>query len=205
MSPDQIQEFLKLVFVFFYAVILHECAHGWVANKLGDPTAKMLGRLTLNPLKHVDLIGTILLPVTLLLVHSSVVFGWAKPVPVNYLNLRHPRRDMMWVGIAGPIVNIALAFIFSWLLALPLSQADHRVVEMAIIINLVLAVFNMMPIPPLDGSRLVMAFLPKELALPYARLENYGIAIVFLLLYMGIFDKLVWPIVKFLAQSLGVT
>lgn len=204
MSPDQIQEFLKLVFVFFYAVILHECAHGWVAYKLGDPTAKSQGRLTLNPIKHVDLIGTILLPVMLLLAHSSVVFGWAKPVPVNYLNLRHPRRDMMWVGIAGPIVNVILAFCFSQLLKLPLSGADYRVVETAVIINLVLAIFNMIPIPPLDGSRLVMAFLPKELALPYARLENYGILIVFLLLYMGIFDKLVWPLVEICAHFLGV-
>lgn len=201
MTPE---EFLKLAFVFIYAVILHEYAHGWMADKLGDPTAKNLGRLTLNPVKHVDPIGTLLLPFILVFMHSPVVFGWAKPVPVNFLGLRNPKRDMMWVGLAGPAVNIILAVFFSQLLRLNLSAVDQNVVQTAIVINLVLTVFNMIPIPPLDGSRLVMGILPNKMAYQYARLENYGIVIVLGLLYLGLLDNVVWPIVKLFARQLGV-
>jgi len=199
-----IEEFLKLAFIFFYAVILHEYAHGWMADKLGDPTARKLGRLTLNPMKHVDPVGTVFLPAVLFFLNSPVIFGWAKPVPVNFLNLRHPKRDMMWVGIAGPIVNIALAVFFSQLLKLPFSAPDIKIIQTAVVINLVLAVFNMIPIPPLDGSRLLMGLLPNRIAIFYSRLENYGMLIVLLLLYAGLFDALVWPVVKWLAGILGV-
>src|SRR3989338_6742464 len=130
MTPDAL---IKLVFIFVYAVILHEYAHGWVAYKLGDETAKKLGRLTLNPIKHIDPVGTVFLPAMLFFLNSPVMFGWAKPVPVNFLNLRTPKRYMMWVGIAGPIVNISLAVLFSQLLKLQLSASDIQVLQMGIV------------------------------------------------------------------------
>ena len=201
MTPDQI---IKIIFIFFYAVILHECAHGWVAYKLGDSTAKVSGRLTLNPIKHVDPIGTIVLPVLLFLLPSPIIFGWAKPVPVNFLALRHPKRDMMLVALAGPLVNIVLAVLLSFLFKGNLSTGDRQVFQMAVEINLVLALFNMVPIPPLDGSRVVMGLLPSKSAYAYAQLERYGIVIVFVLLYFGLLNKVVWPLVEFSEHLLGI-
>lgn len=194
-----------IILVFLPAVILHEYAHGWVAYKLGDPTAKLAGRLTLNPIKHIDPVGTILLPAFLILMRSPILFGWAKPVPVNFLNLYRPKRDMLWVGIAGPVVNIFLAVTLSLLLKLELSDGLRDILGLAILVNLILAVFNMLPIPPLDGSRLVMSLLPMPYARSYAKLEPYGILIVFVLLYFGLLNRVVWPLVLSLAKMLGVT
>ena len=201
MSPDQL---IKIIIIFFVSVMLHEYAHGWIAYVLGDPTAKRAGRLTLNPFKHIDPIGTIALPAVLLFVRSPVVFGWAKPIPVNFLNLRYPKRDMMWVGLSGPVVNISIAVMLSQFLRLGLSAASLEIIEIGIIINLVLAAFNLIPIPPLDGSRLVMGLLPNRYAYQYARLERYGILIVFVLLYFGVFQRFIWPLVIAGAQYLGV-
>jgi Zn-dependent protease len=198
------QNILILILIFLPAVILHEYAHGWVAYKLGDPTAKSAGRLTLNPLKHVDPVGTILLPALLILMRSPILFGWAKPVPVNFMNLDRPKRDMLWVGIAGPVVNILLAVTLSLLLKFELAGGLREILGLAILVNLVLAVFNMIPIPPLDGSRLVMSLLPLPYARSYAKLEPYGILIVFALLYFGLLDEVVWPLVVSMAQALGV-
>jgi len=190
--------------VFAPAIILHECAHGWVANKLGDPTAKNLGRLTLNPLKHIDPFGTIILPFMLWL--SGVTpFGWAKPIPVNPMNFTHPKRDMMWVGLAGPAVNIVLAVILSQFLKLDLSGDIQSIIQLAILINLFLAVFNMVPIPPLDGSRLVIGLLPNRYAYLYSRLEPVGIILVFLLFVVGKFQILLLPVIDYLASFLGVS
>ncbi len=194
-----------LVILFIYAVILHEYAHGWAAYKLGDSTAKNLGRLTLNPLSHVDPLGTVALPVLLIATGSPVVFGWAKPVPVNFMNLHNPKRDMALVALAGPLVNVVLALILSQILKIAASGVEKQIFASAIIINLVLAIFNMIPIPPLDGSRLVMSVLPRPFSLLYARLENYGIFIVLLLLYLGLFDAFVWPLVDYFAKGLGVS
>jgi len=188
---------------FTPAIILHECAHGWVANKLGDPTAKNLGRLTLNPLKHIDPFGTVILPFTLWF-SGLTPFGWAKPVPVNPMNLEHPKRDMMWVGLAGPAINIALAVILSQFLKLDLSFEVKSVIQLAILINLFLAVFNMVPIPPLDGSRLVIGLLPNRYAYLYSRLEPYGIILVFLLFVVGKFQIFLLPVIDYLASLLGV-
>lgn len=194
--------------ILLFAIILHEIAHGWTAYVLGDPTAKLAGRLTLNPLKHIDPVGTILIPGFLLLLRSlgmsPIVFGWAKPVPVNFSQLRSPKRDIIWVGLAGPFVNILLALGFRQLLNFSLSPFFREVVGIAIFVNLLLAVFNMIPIPPLDGSRLVMGILPMRWASSYARLERYGILIVAGLLYSGLLDKVIWPVLGWLSRLLGV-
>jgi len=198
------ENILVIILIFFPAIILHEYAHGWVAYKLGDPTAKLAGRLTLNPVRHVDPVGTILLPLVLILIRSPFLFGWAKPVPVNFYNLRQPKRDMFWVGIAGPAINIILAGFLSIFLKFEIFPAWEELISLAILVNLVLATFNMIPIPPLDGSRLVMSLLPIKYARSYSMLEPYGILIVFFLLYFGVLHKVIWPIVVSLAHFFGV-
>lgn len=189
--------------IFFSAVIIHEYCHGWVAYKLGDPTAKYAGRLTLNPLEHIDPFGTVLLPLMLIILRSPVIFGWAKPVPVNFWNLHNPRRDMIWVGLAGPTANFMLAVAFSFLLKFPAPGIIRELLSSAIMINLVLAVFNLMPIPPLDGSRVVSGILPYRVALAYNEWERYGTVVIFLLLFLGFFNVVIWPIVEILAHWLG--
>lgn len=200
---------LIIAFIVLSAIILHEVAHGWVAHLCGDPTAKEMGRLSLNPIKHIDPIGTILLPGLLIYLRfigvHTFVFGWAKPVPVNFLRLRRPKTDMIWVGMAGPLINVVMAVIFSILIHLSLVGPYKEIAVLAIFINLLLAVFNMIPIPPLDGSRLVMGLLPRAMARVYSRLERYGIVIVFVLLYLGIFELAVLPVVQYLGNLLGVS
>ena len=189
------------------AVVIHEYAHGWVAWKLGDSTAKRAGRLTLNPMAHIDPIGTIFLPMILLVTHSPVVFGWAKPVPVDFRSLNNPKKDMVWVGLAGPTANIIMAVLLSFVLkffTLTGSPLFMAILSSAILINLVLAVFNILPIPPLDGSRVAMGLLPPDLAMQYAKLEPYGFIIIFGLLYLGMVGRVIWPLVMYLAQTLGV-
>jgi len=196
------------LFIFFFAVIIHEYAHGWVAWKLGDSTAKFMGRLTLNPIAHIDPIGTILMPLLLLITHSPVLFGWAKPVPVDFSNLNNPKKDMVWVGLAGPAANIILAIALSLLLKIPLLTGSYfaiSVITSAIMANLVLAVFNLLPIPPLDGSRIAMGLLPYNLGIEYAKLEPYGFIIIFGLLWIGFINTVIWPIVILLARLLGVS
>lgn len=200
-------KFIITLSIFFLAVVIHEYAHGWIAWKLGDPTAKMAGRLTLNPLAHIDPIGTIALPLLLLVTHSPVVFGWAKPVPVDFHSLNNPKRDMVWVGLAGPMANILFAVFLSFILkffTMTGSAMFLAILSSAIIINLVLAIFNILPIPPLDGSRVAMGILPREMAIQYAKLEPYGFIIIFGLLYLGIVGSVIWPMVMYLAKILGV-
>jgi Zn-dependent protease len=172
------------------AITFHEAAHAFVAHRLGDDTAYQLGRVSFNPLRHIDPFGTILLPGVLLLSHSPFLFGYAKPVPVNWRNLNHPRLDMVWVALAGPVTNIALAIAAALAFhALPLVPADAAKWTAANLINafkfnIVLAVFNMMPIPPLDGGRVAVGLLPQPLAYPLARLEPYGMLILIALLIL---------------------
>ncbi|MBU4149651.1 MAG: site-2 protease family protein [Candidatus Omnitrophica bacterium] len=196
------------LFLFFLAVIIHEYSHGWVAWKLGDSTAKMAGRLTLNPIAHIDPIGTVLLPLILLVTNSPVLFGWAKPVPVDFNNLYNPKKDMIWVGLAGPGANILFAIILSFMLKISGTMASPllmAVMSSAIIINLVLAVFNILPIPPLDGSRVLMGLLPREISMQYAKIEPYGLIILFGLLYLGLIGSFIWPLVMLMARFLGVS
>ena len=193
-----------------FAITVHEVAHGWVASRLGDQTARMLGRLTLNPLKHIDPIGTIAVPLLTLLM-GGMLFGWAKPVPVTWENLKHPKRDMALVAAAGPAANLLMAVFWivvikmAWQLAAVapgMVQALINMGQYGILINLLLMVLNLLPIPPLDGSRVVSSFLTGRVAWRYNQLESYGLIIILLLLMTGILGKLIRAPVESLMSSL---
>ncbi len=183
------------------AITLHEAAHGYAARHFGDPTAWMQGRITLNPLKHIDPVGTVALPLVLFAIGSPFVFGWAKPVPVNFGNLRNPKRDMLWVAAAGPAANLAMALFWgavlklAWLL--PLNYFSVPMAEMAkfgIVANVVLMVLNLFPLPPLDGGRIAVSLLPHRAAWKFAQIERFGFPILLVLLFTGILGKILQPI-----------
>src|SRR5262245_54750333 len=185
-----------------FAITLHEAAHGYVARMFGDQTAWMLGRVTLNPLKHIDPVGTVLVPLSLLLISKLMggggfLFGWAKPVPVNFGNLRHPKRDMLWVAAAGPAANFAMAVAWAFVAKLSTSKGIDLMASIGIITNVVLMVLNLFPILPLDGGRIAVSLLPHRLAMSYARLEPYGFMLVILLLVTGALNVLMMPFVNF--------
>jgi len=219
MNIGVLQQVSVWVLPVLAAVILHEVAHGWVAFRLGDPTAARAGRLTVNPLPHIDPVGTVAVPLFLVVVGSPFVFGWARPVPVNFLNLREPKKDMVKVAMAGPATNLVLAFASAVLLhALRSVQggasgfgsalADGTLGPIAlmalhsVLINVVLAVFNMMPILPLDGGRVLAGLLPRRQALAFSRLEPYGMLIVVALLMTNSLDSVLNPLIAFFLNIL---
>ena len=184
-----------------FAITLHEAAHGYVARYFGDNTAYMLGRISLNPLRHIDPVGTVLVPLLTLLL-GGILFGWAKPVPVNFGNLRQPKKDMLWVAAAGPASNLAMAigwalvmkmamFIPESSLSLPMALMGKAGVS----INAVLLVLNLLPLPPLDGGRIMVSLLPHDLAWRFAALERYGFFILIALLFLGVLDSILWPLI----------
>jgi len=196
--PD-FQTLLIYIIPLLFAITLHEAAHGWVASKLGDHTARMMGRVTLNPIKHVDPVGTILVPLALLLMPGvGFIFGWAKPVPINFRALRSQKSGMIWVALAGPGANFLMAI--GWLILAIISLKLelfilYSMARVGIFLNILLAVFNLLPIPPLDGSRVISALLPGPLAYKYGQFEQYGFLILLGLMFIGGFQLFVLPIV----------
>lgn len=190
--------FLVDFLILIYSVILHEIAHGFVADKLGDPTARVHKRLTLNPLPHIDPIMTLVLPLMLILSGSSIVFGAAKPVPVDTFNLRDPKRDMALVALAGPATNLGIAALLAILLRLFSSPLADSVLPTAIVWNVGLAIFNLFPIPPLDGSKVLAGILPDELAEGMIKLERFGFLIVFgiLIFFPGLIFGITGPLIS---------
>ena len=197
-----VQKMAAIVLPLIFAVTLHEVAHGWVADKLGDSTARQLGRITVNPLRHIDWFGTILLPM-LMMAFTGFLFGWAKPVPVNMSRLRNPRRDMVWVALAGPGANVLMAILWSLLLLLADSSLTPEALALplaamavaGIFINLILMALNLLPILPLDGGRVLAGVLPAALARLYARIEPFGFFIIVGLLVAGLLGKVLTPVI----------
>ena len=205
----EIQNLIQTVLIYalpvLFAITIHEAAHGYVARYFGDNTAYMMGRVTLNPLKHIDPVGTIAVPLGLLVLSKlagggGFLFGWAKPVPVNFGNLRHPKNDMFWVAAAGPGANLFMALM--WALALKFAgPLDHpgffaAMAIQGVIINVVLMVLNLMPIPPLDGGRIMVSVLPDALAYRFAQLERFGFVVVILLMATGMLNIVMNPLVN---------
>ena len=204
-----IQRIVVWILPVIFAITVHEVAHGWVAKKYGDNTASNLGRLTLNPLKHIDLFGTIILPGLLLITGTGFIFGWAKPVPVDPRNFKNPLKDMAIVALAGPVSNLLMAVFWALIIRLGVTigttneAISHPLIYSGVAgisINLVLALINLLPIPPLDGSRILTGILPHYWAQQYNRLERYGFIILILLLYTKILNVLLeYPL--FIAQK----
>lgn len=205
MQLTLIQKFAVWVLPVLFAITVHEVAHGWVASKLGDTTAKMMGRLTLNPLKHIDPIGTIIVPAVLFFT-TGFVFGWARPVPVNFYNLKKPRRDAALVALSGPLANLLMALMWAAMakLSLLFINPQHPFLvpivlmgQAGILINIVLMVVNLVPIPPLDGSRVVSSLLPMNASRHYNSFGRYGFFILLALMLTGLFWQIIEPFIGF--------
>lgn len=212
------QDFLQRIVIWLiplvFAITVHEVAHGWVAKKFGDHTAYKLGRLTLNPIKHIDLIGTIIIPIVLLVLSQGrFTFGYAKPVPVDPRNMRNPRRDMALVALAGPVSNFIMAILWGLILKLGIvmrmsgNEFGPLILQLGLAginINLVLGILNLIPIPPLDGSRVVSSFLTGTAAIRYNSLERWGFFILLALIATGILNHIMWPLISWSFQGIAL-
>ena len=202
MELTLIQQIAVYALPVIFAITLHEAAHGYAAKHFGDTTAYMLGRVSLNPLRHIDPIGTVLLPLVTLAL-GGILFGWAKPVPVNFGHLRRPKQDMLWVAAAGPAANLFMALFWGLVMKVGLTMPESSLAlpmalmgKAGITINSVLMVLNLLPLPPLDGGRIAVSLLPSRLAYSYARIEPYGMIILIALLFSGVLNFVLWPLVN---------
>jgi len=207
MELTLVQQIAVYALPVVFAITLHEAAHGYVARHFGDMTAYSQGRISLNPLRHIDPIGTVLVPLITMAL-GGILFGWAKPVPVNFANLRHPKKDMLWVALAGPGANLAMALGWAVVMKLANMMPDSALsLPMSLMgmaginINAVLMVLNLLPLPPLDGGRIAVSLLPNRLAYRYAMLEPYGMILLVVLLFSGALSAILWPLIS-LTKSL---
>ena len=202
MELNVIQKIAVFALPVLFAITLHEAAHGYVARYFGDMTAYAAGRISLNPLHHIDFVGTIVVPLVSLLL-TNVMFGWAKPVPVNFANLRHPKRDMLWVAAAGPLSNLFMALVWALLLnaGARLAPGNPAAVWLlfvgasGILVNVVFFVLNLFPLPPLDGGRIMVSLLPHRLAWRFAQIERFGFIILLVLLFTGVLGAILSPLI----------
>ena len=209
MNESLIQTVATFAIPVLFAITLHEAAHGYAARHFGDLTAYQAGRITLNPLRHIDLMGTIVVPVLILIAsQGKYAFGWAKPVPVDFGRLRNPKRDMLWVAAAGPGANLMMAILWAFVIkamqGVPPNYFTEPILLMArggIIVNAVLMVLNLLPLPPLDGGRIAVSLLPQKLAYRFARVEPFGLIILLVLMLLGVLGKIMWP---FIAGFIGL-
>ncbi|BCB27882.1 peptidase M50 [Sulfurimicrobium lacus] len=202
MELTLIQQIAVYALPVIFAITLHEAAHGYAAKHFGDTTAYMLGRVSLNPLRHIDPVGTVLVPLVTLAL-GGILFGWAKPVPVNFGHLRNPKKDMLWVAAAGPGANLFMALFWGLVMKIGLTMPEGSLAlpmalmgKAGITINTVLMVLNLLPLPPLDGGRIAVSLLPSRLAYSYARIEPYGMIILIALLFSGVLNFVLWPLVN---------
>ncbi len=198
-------EYLIIIALLIFSVIVHEVMHGVVAEKLGDSTARDEGRITLNPLPHIDPFGSVLLPLLLMVLQSPVILGAAKPVPVNFANLRDPKKGMMLVSLAGPLSNFVLAVLFVLPIKFGLGNAfTEQIFLQGALVNIVLGTFNLIPIPPLDGSKVLAALAPSRWMYRILDMEKYGFLLVLIFLYLGILNVVLVPIILLFSRLLGV-
>lgn len=208
MELTLIQKIAVYAIPVIFAITVHEAAHGYAAKRFGDMTAYLQGRITLNPINHIDPVGTILVPaITMML--GGILFGWAKPVPVDFGKLRNPKRDMLWVAAAGPASNLVMAFIWAIVMGLASHAPEFFVVPLTlmaqagIMINVVLLVLNLLPLPPLDGGRIAVSLLPTHIAYLFSKLERYGFIILIVLLFTGVLSQIMMPFVRAVLWFIG--
>lgn len=201
MELSLIQKIIIYALPIVFAITVHEASHGYAARYFGDMTAYQEGRITLNPIKHIDLFGTILLP-ALTVALGGILFGWAKPVPVNFARLRNPKKDMLWVAAAGPASNLVMAVFWAFVIKFSISAPEAIAYPLALMgkagvsINIVLMVLNLLPLPPLDGGRIAVSLLPDNLARPFSEVERYGFIILIVLLFTGVLSKILDPFIS---------